>query len=85
MKDFFIGDCARHENKVITATFVVVSKQIKPKKTGEPYLALTLGDRSSVSSKPKCGTTSKKFSTPSSRMISSRSRASSTSTRTASS
>jgi len=46
MKDFFICDCARLENKVITSTFVVVSKQIKPKKTGEPYLALTLGDRS---------------------------------------
>ena len=46
MKDFYICDCARHENKVITSTFVVVTKQIKPKKTGEPYLALTLGDRS---------------------------------------
>src|SRR5277367_3806493 len=46
MKDFFIGDCARHENKIITSSFVVVGKQIKPKKTGEPYLALTLGDRS---------------------------------------
>ena len=46
MKDFYIGDCARHENKVITSSFVVVGKQIKPKKTGEPYLALTLGDRS---------------------------------------
>ncbi|HTT20571.1 MAG TPA: OB-fold nucleic acid binding domain-containing protein [Candidatus Binatia bacterium] len=46
MKDFYICDCTRHENKVITSTFVVVSKQIKPKKTGEPYLALTLGDRS---------------------------------------
>jgi 3'-5' exoribonuclease len=46
MKDFYIGDCARHENKIITSTFVVVAKQIKPKKTGEPYLALTLGDRS---------------------------------------
>jgi len=46
MKDFYIGDCARHENKVITSSFVVVAKQIKPKKTGEPYLALTLGDRS---------------------------------------
>ena len=44
MKDFYICDCARHENKVITSTFVVVAKQIKPKKTGEPYLALTLGD-----------------------------------------
>jgi 3'-5' exoribonuclease len=46
MKDFFICDCARHENKVITSSFVVVSKQVKPKKTGEPYLALILGDRS---------------------------------------
>jgi 3'-5' exoribonuclease len=45
MKDFFITECARQENKVITSTFVVVSKQIKPKKSGEPYLALTLGDR----------------------------------------
>lgn len=45
MKDFYIGDCARCENKVITSTFVVVAKQIKPKKTGDPYLALTLGDR----------------------------------------
>jgi 3'-5' exoribonuclease len=46
MKDFYICDCCRYENKVITSTFVVVAKQIKPKKTGEPYLALTLGDRS---------------------------------------
>jgi 3'-5' exoribonuclease len=46
MKDFYICDCSRQENKVITSSFVVVSKQIKPKKTGEPYLALTLGDRS---------------------------------------
>lgn len=46
MKDFYISDCTRHENKIITSNFVVVSKQIKPKKTGEPYLALTLGDRS---------------------------------------
>src|SRR5246127_4342894 len=46
MKDFFISECAQQENKVITSTFVVVSKQVKPKKTGEPYLALTLSDRS---------------------------------------
>ena len=45
MKEFYINDCARHENKIITSNFVVVSKQIKPKKTGEPYLALTVGDR----------------------------------------
>jgi 3'-5' exoribonuclease len=46
MKDFFVCDCPRHENQIITSTFVVVSKQVKPKKNGEPYLALTLGDRS---------------------------------------
>jgi 3'-5' exoribonuclease len=46
MKEFFICDCSEHENKVITSSFVVVSKQVKPKKSGEPYLALTLGDRS---------------------------------------
>src|SRR5499427_3661053 len=45
MKDFFIADCCQQENKIITSSFVVVSKQIKPKKSGEPYLALTLGDR----------------------------------------
>ena len=45
MKDFFICDCCKHENKVIISSFVVVAKQVKPKKTGEPYLALTLGDR----------------------------------------
>jgi 3'-5' exoribonuclease len=46
MKDFYISECTRHENKIVTSNFVVVSKQIKPKKSGEPYLALTLGDRS---------------------------------------
>ena len=45
MKDFFVIDCGQQENKVVTSTFVVVSKQVKPKKTGDPYLALTLGDR----------------------------------------
>jgi 3'-5' exoribonuclease len=46
MKDFYICDCVQQENKIVTSSFVVVAKQIKPKKTGEPYLALTLGDRS---------------------------------------
>jgi 3'-5' exoribonuclease len=45
MKEFFLSDCAQHENKIITSSFVVVAKQVKPKKTGDPYLALTLGDR----------------------------------------
>src|SRR5947207_12251982 len=46
MKEFFVCDCVQFENKVITSSFVVVSRQVKPKKSGEPYLALTLGDRS---------------------------------------
>jgi len=45
MKQFFICDCSAQENKIITSSFVVVSKQVKPKKSGDPYLALTLGDR----------------------------------------
>jgi 3'-5' exoribonuclease len=45
MKDFFLSDCARFENKIITSSFVVTIKQVKPKKSGEPYLALTLADR----------------------------------------
>lgn len=46
MKDFFLSDCAQHENKVITSCFLVLSKQVKSKKnSGEPYLALALGDR----------------------------------------
>src|SRR3984885_14372942 len=46
MKEFYTRSPTRHENKIVTSNFVVVAKQIKPKKTGEPYLALTLGDRS---------------------------------------
>src|SRR5438552_11306885 len=46
MKDFFLSDCPRFENKIVTSTFVVSTKQVKPKKSGEPYLALVLADRS---------------------------------------
>jgi 3'-5' exoribonuclease len=45
MKEFYIADALRYENQVITSSFVVISKQAKPKKSGELYLALTLGDR----------------------------------------
>jgi 3'-5' exoribonuclease len=45
MKEFFIAECSQHENKVITSSFVVASKQVKVKKNGEPYLALILADR----------------------------------------
>lgn len=45
MKDFYIRDAAQFENTTITSSFVVASKQIKPKKSGDLYLALTLADR----------------------------------------
>jgi 3'-5' exoribonuclease len=45
MKEFFISECSQQENKIITSSFVVASKQVKAKKNGEPYLALTLADR----------------------------------------
>lgn len=45
MKQIFIKDLASHENQVVTSSFLVSSKQIKPKKSGDIYLALTLCDR----------------------------------------
>src|SRR6202045_1431050 len=45
MKEFFISECSQQENKVITSSFVVASKQVKAKKNGESYLALILADR----------------------------------------
>jgi 3'-5' exoribonuclease len=45
MKDFFIRDCQQHENQTITSSFAVASKQVKTKKNGEFYLAVTLADR----------------------------------------
>src|SRR5918911_1596784 len=32
-------------NQIVTATFLVQHKDIRQKKTGEPYLSLILGDR----------------------------------------
>jgi 3'-5' exoribonuclease len=46
MKDFYVCDAPQHENKVVISSFVVAVKQVKPRKSGEPYLALTLADRS---------------------------------------
>jgi 3'-5' exoribonuclease len=45
VKDFYIRDAATFENQNITTSFVVATKQVKAKKSGEPYLALTLVDR----------------------------------------
>ncbi len=46
MKDFYISDCARHENLTITTSFVVANKQVRSKKSGEMYLSVILCDRS---------------------------------------
>ncbi len=46
MKDFYVRDAAQQENKTIISSFVVAAKQIKPKRTGELFLWLTLADRS---------------------------------------
>src|SRR5438876_12076270 len=46
MKDFYIKDAAQHDNKTITSSFVVASKQLRPRKSGGLYLQLTLADRS---------------------------------------
>jgi 3'-5' exoribonuclease len=45
MKQFFIKDAASQENQIITSSFLVSAKQIKPKKSGDIYLSLTLCDR----------------------------------------
>ncbi|HWZ42191.1 MAG TPA: OB-fold nucleic acid binding domain-containing protein [Candidatus Saccharimonadales bacterium] len=45
MKEFYIADAPQFENQVVTSSFVVASKQAKPKKSGDLYLALTLADR----------------------------------------
>jgi 3'-5' exoribonuclease len=43
MKSPFIGNLV--PNDVVTAQFIVLSKEIRQKKTGEPYLSLHLADR----------------------------------------
>jgi 3'-5' exoribonuclease len=45
MKDFYICDAAQFENKVVLSSFVVAAKQVKPKRTGDFYVSLTLSDR----------------------------------------
>ncbi len=43
MKSFYVGSLL--PNDVITAEFLVIAKDIRQKKTGEPYLSLHLADR----------------------------------------
>ena len=43
MKSFYIRDL--QPNQLMTSTFLVQTKDIRQKKSGEPYLSLLLGDR----------------------------------------
>ncbi len=45
MKDFFVEDAARFENDTVTTYFVLSSLQVRDKKQGGQYLALTLSDK----------------------------------------
>lgn len=45
MKDFYVADAARKENQQIVGYFAVTAKQVRAKKEGGEYLALTLGDK----------------------------------------
>lgn len=44
MKDLYVSGL--EANQVITTIFLVKAKEVRSKKTGEPYLSLTLGDKS---------------------------------------
>ncbi len=43
MKSPFVGDLV--PNEIVTAQFLVTSKEVRQKKTGEPYLSLQFSDR----------------------------------------
>jgi len=45
MKEFYVADAAQRENQTITAFFAVAAKQLRTRKEGGEYLALTLGDK----------------------------------------
>jgi 3'-5' exoribonuclease len=45
MKDFFVADAVHFENQTITGFFVLTSLQLRDRKQGGHYLALTLSDK----------------------------------------
>jgi 3'-5' exoribonuclease len=45
MKEFYVADVAAFENQAVVSFFAVTSKQVRGRKDGGQYLALTLGDR----------------------------------------
>ncbi len=44
MKEIYVSDAVKQENKVVSTCFLVTSKQLKPKRSGELYLDLMLAD-----------------------------------------
>ncbi len=48
MKDVYVADVGRFENQAIISYFVVASKQLRSRKDGGHYLALTLADRTGL-------------------------------------
>jgi 3'-5' exoribonuclease len=45
MKDIYVADIGKSENQSVVSFFSVTSKQLRSRKDGGQYLALTLGDR----------------------------------------
>jgi 3'-5' exoribonuclease len=45
MKDFFIADAVKFENKAVTTYFALSSMQVREKKQGGQYLSLVLADK----------------------------------------
>jgi 3'-5' exoribonuclease len=45
MKEIYVADLGKFENQAVVSFFAVTSKQLRSRKDGGQYLALTLGDR----------------------------------------
>ena len=45
MKDIYVADVGKFENQAVVAFFAVRSKQLRSRKDGGQYMAVTLGDR----------------------------------------
>ena len=45
MKDFFVADAVKFENEMVTGYFALSSVQVRDRKQGGQYLALTLSDK----------------------------------------
>src|SRR5271169_2139898 len=45
MKEIYVADLGKFENQAVVAFFVVTSKQLRSRKDGGQYMAVTLGDR----------------------------------------